>query len=60
MGLMDNRPETEAEIQEEMQELGIDNEATGSADVMMSGKVVQVVAVVLVVLLVAGAALLVF
>lgn len=57
---MENRPETEEEIQEEMRELGIDNEATGTPDVMMSGKVVQVVAVVLVVLLVAGAALLVF
>jgi len=57
---MDNRPETEAEIQEEMRELGIDNEATGSPDVMMSGPVIRVVAVILVVLMLAGAVLLVF
>lgn len=57
---MENRPETEAEIQEEMRELGVDNEATGSPDVMMSGTVLRVVAVILVVLMLAGAVLLVF
>jgi len=57
---MDNRPETEAEIQEEMRELGVDNEATGSPDVMMSGTVLRVVAAVLVLLMLAGAVLLVF
>ena len=57
---MENRPETEAEIQEEMRELGVDNEATGSPDVMMSGTVLRVVAAVLVLLMLAGAVLLVF
>jgi len=57
---MENRPETEEEIQEEMRELGIDNDATGSPDVMMSGNVVRVVAAVLVLLMLAGALLLVF
>jgi hypothetical protein len=57
---MENRPETEEEIQEEMRELGIDNDATGSPDVMMSGSVVRVVAAVLVLLMLAGALLLVF
>jgi hypothetical protein len=52
--------ETEAEIQEEMKELGIDNDATGSPDVMMSGAVIRGVAVMLVLLLLAGALLLVF
>ena len=57
---MENRPETEEEIQEEMRELGIDNDATGSPDVMMSGSVVRVVAAVLVLLMLAGDLLLVF
>jgi hypothetical protein len=57
---MENRPETEAEIQEEMRELGIDNDATGSPDVMMSGTMIRVVAGVLVLLMLAGAILLVF
>jgi hypothetical protein len=57
---MSNRPETESEIQEEMRELGIDNDATGSPEVMMSGTMVRAIAVVLVVLLLAGALLLVF
>jgi hypothetical protein len=57
---MDNRPETESEIQDEMRELGIDNEATGSPDVMMSGAVIRAVAVALVLLMLAGALLLVF
>jgi hypothetical protein len=57
---MEHRPETESEIQEEMRELGIDNQATGTPSVMMSGTVVRVIAVVLAVLLLAGAVLLVF
>ena len=44
---MSDEPETEAEIQQEMRELGIDNEATGSPDVMMSGNVVRVIAALL-------------
>lgn len=59
-GRMENHPETEEEIQEEMRELGIDNDATGAPDVMMSGNVVRVVAAVLVLLMLAGALLLVF
>lgn len=57
---MNEEPETEAEIQQEMRELGIDNEATGSPDVMMSGNVVRVIAAVLAALMLAGAILLVF
>ncbi len=57
---MSDHMETEEEIQQEMKELGIDNSATGRPDVMMSGNVVRVIAVVLAVLLLAGAVLLVF
>ena len=57
---MSNEPETEDEIQEEMRELGIDNDATGTPDVMMSGNVVRAIAAVLAVLMLAGAVLLVF
>jgi hypothetical protein len=57
---MSEEPETEAEIQQEMRELGIDNESTGSPDVMMSGNVVRVIAALLAVLMLAGAVLLVF
>jgi hypothetical protein len=57
---MEKRPETESEIQQEMKELGIDNEATGSPDVMLSGTLIRVIAGVLVLLLFAGAILLVF
>jgi hypothetical protein len=57
---MEKRPETQEEIQEEMRELGIDNNATGKPDVMMSGTFVRVVAAVLVVLMFAGLMLLVF
>ena len=57
---MSNEPETEAEIQEEMRELGIDNEATGSPDVMLSGNLVRVIAAVLAGLMLVGAVLLVF
>jgi hypothetical protein len=57
---MEKRPETQEEIQEEMRELGIDNDATGKPDVMMSGTFVRVVAAVLVLLMFAGLMLLVF
>jgi hypothetical protein len=57
---MEKRPETQEEIQEEMRELGIDNNATGKPDVMMSGTFVRVVAAVLVLLMFAGLMLLVF
>lgn len=57
---MEKPPETEEEIAEEMRELGVDNDATGSPDVFMSGAVVKVVAVVLVGLLVLGLLVLVF
>ena len=57
---MEKRPETQEEIQEEMRELGIDNNATGKPDVMMSGTFVRVVAAVLVLLRFAGLMLLVF
>ncbi len=57
---MSNEPETEAEIQEEMRELGIDNDATGSPDVMLSGNLVRVIAAVLAGLMLVGAVLLVF
>ncbi len=53
-------PKREAEIQEEMRELGIDNEATGSPDVLLSGNLVRVVAAVLAAIMLAGAVLLVF
>jgi hypothetical protein len=57
---MSTKPETEAEIQEEMRELGIDNDATGRPDVMLSGTLIRVIAAVLAVLMLAGAVLLVF
>ena len=52
--------ESEEEIREEMEELGVSNDTTGSPDVLMSGPVIQVTVIILVVLLVAGALLLVF
>ncbi|MFM8520118.1 MAG: hypothetical protein ACKOGM_01095 [Solirubrobacterales bacterium] len=57
---MEKPPETEEEIAEEMRELGVDNDATGSPDLFMSGPVVKVVAGVLVILLVLGLLVLVF
>lgn len=57
---MSDHLETEAEVKEEMEELGIDNDATGSPDLFMNGVVVQVVAIMLVVLLVGGLIFLVF
>jgi hypothetical protein len=57
---MEKPPETEEEIAEEMKELGIDNDATGSPDLFMSGPVIRVVAGILVILLVLGLLVLVF
>jgi len=52
--------ETPDEIQEEMEELGIDNEATGSPDVFISGPALKVGAAMLAVLLVVGLVTLIF
>lgn len=52
--------ETPEEIKEEMQELGIDNEATGSPDLFISGPALKVGAALLAVLLVVGLVTLVF
>ena len=57
---MSNEPETPEEIQEEMRELGIDNDATGSPDLFISGPAVKVGAGILVALLVFGLVVLVF
>ena len=57
---MSNHVETEEEIREEMEELGVSNEAGGSPDVLMSGPILQVTALILVLVLVAGALLLIF
>ena len=57
---MTNEPETPEEIQEEMRELGIDNDATGSPDLFISGSAVKVGAGILVALLVFGLIVLVF
>ena len=57
---MTDHNQTEEEIRQEMEELGISNESEGSPNVMMSGPVIQVIAVLLIVLLAAGALFLVF
>lgn len=57
---MSDRLETEKEIQQEMEELGIDNHAEGSPDVLMSGPVIRATVIILVFLLVAGSLLLLF
>ncbi len=57
---MSNEPETPEEIQEEMRELGIDNDATGSPDLFISGPAVKAGAAILVVLLVFGLLILAF
>lgn len=57
---MDKPPETEEEIAEEMKELGVDNDATGAPDVLLSGQTVKVIAVLLAVLIALGLILLVF
>lgn len=57
---MTDHIQTEEEIREEMEELGISNDSDGSPNVMMSGPVIQITAVLLIVLLAAGALFLVF
>jgi len=57
---MSNQPETPEEIQEEMKELGIDNDATGTPDLFISGPVLKVIAGILVLLLLVGLLTLVF
>jgi len=57
---MSDHIETQAEIQEELEELGIDNDSTGAPDVMLSGTLIKVIAALLAALLLAGALLLVF
>ena len=52
--------ETEEEIRQEMEELGVSNDAEGKPDVLMSGPMIQVTVIVLVVRLVLGALFLVF
>ncbi len=52
--------ETAEEIKEEMEELGIDNEATGSPDLFISGPVLKVSAAILAALLVVGLITLLF
>jgi len=57
---MNDHVETEEEIREEMEELGVSNDAGGRPDVLMSGPMLQVTVGILVVLLIAGVLLLVF
>lgn len=57
---MTDHVETEEEIRQEMEELGVSNDTDGPPNVTMSGPVLQITAAVLVVLLVAGALFLVF
>ena len=57
---MKNHVETQEEIQQEMEELGVSNDAEGKPDVLMSGPMIQATAIILVLLLVAGALFLVF
>jgi hypothetical protein len=57
---MSNQPETPEEIQEELKELGIDNDATGSPDLFISGPALKVGAGILVVLLVVGLVTLIY
>lgn len=52
--------ETQEEIKDELEELGVDNEATGSPDLFISGQAVRVGAAVLVLLLLVGVITLVF
>lgn len=57
---MSDHLETEQEIQQEMEELGIDNQAEGKPNVLMSGPMFQATVIILVLLLVAGSLLLLF
>ncbi|MGB0120432.1 MAG: hypothetical protein WBP55_05720 [Solirubrobacterales bacterium] len=52
---MSDHMETPEEIQEELKELGIDNDATGQPDLFISGHMLKVVSAVLIVVLVIGA-----
>ncbi len=57
---MERPPETEAEIQEEMEELGVDNDATGKPELFLSQVMIKVIAGLFIVLMLAGLLLLVF
>ncbi len=57
---MERPPETEAEIQEEMKELGVDNDATGKPELFLSQVMIKVIAGLFIVLMLAGLLLLVF
>ncbi len=52
--------ESQEEIRQEMEELGSSNDEEGRPDVLMSGPVLQVTALILILLIVAGALFLVF
>ena len=51
---------TEEEIRQEMEELGVSNDADGKPDVLMSGPMIQATVIILILLLVAGSLLLIF
>ena len=57
---MERPPETEAEIQEEMEELGVDNDATGKPELFLSQVMIKIIAGLFIVLMLAGLLLLVF
>lgn len=58
---MSDHLQTEEEIREEMEELGVSNSGgDGTPDVLISGPMVRAIVIILVFLLVAGALLLVF
>ena len=57
---MERPPETEAEIQKEMEELGVDNDATGKPELFLSQVMIKVIAGLFIVLMLAGLLLLVF
>lgn len=57
---MSDRLESEQDIQREMEEYGISNDGDGRPDVLMSGPVLQVTALVLVLILIAGGLFLIF
>lgn len=57
---MSDHLETEEEIREEMEELGISNDAEGTPNVLVSGPMLQATAIILVLLIAAGALFLVF
>lgn len=57
---MSDHMQTPGEIEEELEELGIDNDATGSPDVLMTRATVQITALVLAAVVIGGAVLLIF